>query len=384
MKFSSERLRHYVQQGRSWLKEKWQHLQEKVRFRRKTGDTQAALPKGGRAAAKSGVPARLEQLREREAAHAELLHLAEQSFSGKPLQGKTYERTCQAGTYAFSLRRDYLVYTPKDYRSGEPLPLLVVLHGCQQTHHNIRAVSGFDFIADRERFIVVYPFVTSYLPARNLNCWGWWIGSHASAGSGEVEDVGRIVRQVQEEFSIDPQRIHITGLSSGAGMTVAALVAHGRLFASGASVAGVAYAETLRAVNFGPFVPARYRPLAYSVKRMRAQVLLHGRGQPAPLLVVQSMGDETVPPQGGLKLRDSWLKYKKLKPSPTDTLQGKTRGIRWQYQSYARPGRTDSVVDYLEVEQLAHGWVGGLPGEFSDVRGPNISELIWLHCRKHH
>ncbi|MEZ5447936.1 MAG: PHB depolymerase family esterase [Thiolinea sp.] len=136
-------------------------------------------------------------------------------------------------------------YTPENYRAEEALPLLVVLHGCRQTQHDICAISGFDRIADRERFIVVYPFqLTGYLTPRNRNCWGWWMSIHIRAGGGEVQDVRRIIEQTRHEFSVDPQRIHITGLSSGAAMSVAALVAHGSLFASGASVAGIAYGES--------------------------------------------------------------------------------------------------------------------------------------------
>ena len=174
----------------------------------------------------------------------------------------------------FSRRRDYLVYTPSDYAEGEPLPVVVVLHGCRQNQFDIRAESGFDAIAERERFIVVYPFVTGYWSLRNKNCWAWWTSHHTRAESGEVEDVGRIVKQVQDEFSVDPQRIHITGLSSGAGMTVAALVTYGSLFASGASVAGVAYGESAKAVKTFSFLSVHYRSLSFIVNRMRDELTL--------------------------------------------------------------------------------------------------------------
>ncbi len=63
----------------------------------------------------------------------------------------------------------------------------MVLHGCQQYHEDIRAISNFDAIADRAGFIVVYPSVTSYRDIRLENCWGWWMAKEIRPGGGEVE-----------------------------------------------------------------------------------------------------------------------------------------------------------------------------------------------------
>ena len=313
---------------------------------------------------------------------AQLRTVAAREHSTAPLPGHTYERSSPAmGGSWFSRGRDYLVYTPSDYAESEPLPVVVVLHGCRQTQNDIRAISGFDAIAERERFIVVYPFVTGYWSLRNKNCWAWWMKQHRRAGSGEVEDIGRIVKQVQDEFSVDPHRIHITGLSSGAGMAVAALVVHGSLFASGASVAGVAYGETARAVRTYSFLSIHYRSLSFIVKRMRDQLTVSGRGRLASLLVIQSEGDQTVEMQAGLNLRDSWLAIKELDVANVSVLEDKTREINWQYHRYGQFGTAESV-DFLSVDQLPHGWIGGLTGDYSDPRGPNISEVIWLYFNR--
>jgi len=307
---------------------------------------------------------------------SQLKTVALKAHSGEAPRGQTYERSCAATSHSwYSRRRDYLVYVPSGYDENEALPVVVVLHGCRQTHEDIRAISGFDAIAESELFIVVYPFVTTYWGSRHRNCWAWWVSQHVNAGSGEVEDIGRIVQQVQDEFSVDPQRIHITGLSSGAGMTVAALVAHGALFASGASVAGVAYGETASAVKVNSLMPAKHRSLGYIVERMRTQLNIVGRGRLAPLLVIQSEADEMVEMQSAFNLRDSWLEVKETDLSMIQRVNGQTRQVRWQYEHYG-----DSV-GFLMTEQLPHCWIGGLPGEYSDARGPNISEAIWLYFK---
>ena len=294
--------------------------------------------------------------------------------------GNSHELSSPAGVYLLSQSRDYIVYTPSGYRLDEALPLVMVLHGCKQTNLDIRADSGFDEIADRERFIVVYPFVTRYIGMRNLNCWGWWQRFHVRAGSGEVEDLRRIIEQVQEEFTVDEDHIHITGLSSGAAMSVAALVAYGKLFASGASVAGVAYGESMRAVRINQFLSVKYHTLANTVKRMKTQ--LEGKGRLAPLLVIQSQNDHTVELQSALNLRDSWLDVKRARKERPDPLVETSRGIEWEYRQYER-GNQVTPLETLLVEKLKHGWIGGNEGGYSESRGPNISEIIWLFFKRH-
>jgi len=381
-----EKLGHYLRRAGAWLELKWQYVRARWQGDVPPADVPIEAP---------DVPSEIADLSDVLSGTAEVLlpviaesflsqlpAVAAKEHSTEALPGQLHERSCPStGNSWFSHRRNYLVYVPSDYDESEVLPVVVVLHGCRQTNQNIRAISGFDAIAERERFIVVYPFVTRYWSPRNRNCWAWWMSQHINAGSGEVEDIGRIVQQVQDEFSVDAQRIHITGLSSGAGMTVAALVAHGKLFASGASVAGVAYGESARSVRITPFLAVKYHPLAYIIERMRTQLSITGRGRLAPLLVIQSEADETVEMQSGLNLRDSWLAVKEVNDvADAQYVEGQTRQINWHYQHYTQPdGR---ATGFLLTEQLPHCWIGGLPGEYSDARGPNISEVIWLYFKE--
>ncbi len=369
------KLRTQAQRAQQWLSARWQALRSTPptdNTRYPATNTDLSLNRGSATA----LPPNTDFASQLQAAAA---RTAESSAQGTAQEGRITTHF-----YGLSHAREYLVYTPADYHPDEALPLVMVLHGCRQNQHDIRAISGFDAIADRERFIVVYPFVTTYFSLRNKNCWAWWMRSHIRAGSGEVEDLHRIIQQVQTEFSVDNHRIHICGLSSGAGMSVAALVAHGKLFASGASVAGVAYAETARAVRISPFLSIRYRALADTVARMQEQLGISGRL--APLLVIQSAADQTVEAPAALNLRDSWLAINHMNAPDSLSIGGDNRGIPWQYQRYLHAssnGSTNRVTDLLMVEQLAHGWIGGLAGEYADARGPNISEMIWLFFSGH-
>ena len=47
------------------------------------------------------------------------------------------------------------------------------------------AQTGFATLAERDGFIVVYPFITSYDGMRSPNCWGFWFPQHIHEGAGE-------------------------------------------------------------------------------------------------------------------------------------------------------------------------------------------------------
>ena len=293
-----------------------------------------------------------------------------------------HERTSKRYLHRANKKRIYNVYVPRRYKHGKPVPLIMVLHGCRQTQHDIREITGFNALADKHNFIVVYPFVTHYNDLRTRNCWGWWRPEHIKTGSGEVEDLRCIVQEVSQEFTINEKRIHITGLSSGAGMTVAALTAHPGLFASGAACAGLPYGERASAVNTA-FTPGDvFRPIDTIVKMMGK--VRNGDQTAVPLLVVHSHQDETVNIQAGHNLRDSWLVFHGFdrKRHARSVKYRYDKGTPWVHTKYGRWLRK-SVVETIFLEGPGHGWYGGNEGEFSFPQGPDISRLIWKFFKRH-
>ena len=53
------------------------------------------------------------------------------------------------------ITRDYLLYTPENLSANAPL--LVVLHGFTSSAKTIMEYTGFNTLADRYKFAVVYP-----------------------------------------------------------------------------------------------------------------------------------------------------------------------------------------------------------------------------------
>lgn len=186
--------------------------------------------------------------------------------------GTTDAFTFRAGQYPGSRDRQHKVYRP-DGLAG-PAPLVMALHGCQQTEADVLQDWGLTVVADRYRFILVTPFISSYDGMRNQNCWGFWFDHHRHEGRGEPEDLQRIAQAVESRFAVDPTRRYITGLSSGAAMAVVAAVTHNEYWAAAASIAGIPYGEDSASVSLSGQCPgfASFHPVSRVIADMRAEL----------------------------------------------------------------------------------------------------------------
>ncbi|MCW4011906.1 MAG: alpha/beta hydrolase-fold protein, partial [Candidatus Bathyarchaeota archaeon] len=103
--------------------------------------------------------------------------------------------------HVFSRKTKYLLYLPKGYSEEEKYPLLVFLHGAGERGDDLELVkihgppklieAGHDF-----PFIVVSPQVS-------LD--EWW----------SPDTVVWLTKEIMENYSVDTERIYLTGLSMG-------------------------------------------------------------------------------------------------------------------------------------------------------------------------
>jgi len=290
--------------------------------------------------------------------------------------GSNVRRIFRARAYPGSRRREYLVHVPPSYERQERVPLLMVLHGCNQDHVDMQTVTRFDELADRHGFIVVYPFITGYRGVRLRNCWGWWRSNDISRGRGEVEDLWNIINAVRRSHRIDADRIHVTGLSSGAAMAVAMAVVHSGKIASCAAVAGVAYGESIWALGKYP----RVKQIGATVEEMREAM---GPGHAlTPLFIAHSADDEVVGLRAANKLRDSWLECFDLDPGAANVTRGIHAQKPWLLTTYSDQDGAESL-SYLVLKGYEHGWYGGASGPFSVPDAPDVSSMIWSFFARH-
>ena len=114
------------------------------------------------------------------------------------------------------LQRSYIVHVPPAHAANSPV--VINLHGGGSNAAQQQRFSGMDSIADRERFIVVYPNGTGNERMRVWNA-GTCCGS---APLKKIDDVGficAVIDDLSRRVSIDRRRVYATGMSNGAMMT---------------------------------------------------------------------------------------------------------------------------------------------------------------------
>ncbi len=305
------------------------------------------------------------------------------------------EATFQRQAYAGSKDRDYLIYLPRNFQANGPLlPLVVVLHGCNQTHRDIMQATRFNALAEAENFIVVYPFITRYDGIRNPNCWGFWIDAEIHQGQGEVADIAGIIQAVQGQYPINPLRIHIVGLSSGGAMATAVMVAYSEIIASGAPAAGLAYKETACAVTgtcftFNWFNPAtwldwygpRFQSIQTTADAMDMEMGTDRRM--VPTLLLHSADDPKVKIEAAHNNAKAWASMFAIDMDrPVAQSNGETAGRTWTHKGYG-PAIDAIAIETLFVDGAPHGWVGGGQGPYADPKGPDWSRIAWDFFKRH-
>jgi len=117
--------------------------------------------------------------------------------------------------------------------------LVVVLHGCTQTAASYDLGAGWSTLADRYGFALLLPEQT---PANNpKTCFNWFLPGDTTRDRGEALSIRQMIERMILDHGIDRNRIFITGLSAGGGMTSAMLAVYPEVFAAGAIIAGLPY-----------------------------------------------------------------------------------------------------------------------------------------------
>ena len=118
-----------------------------------------------------------------------------------------------------SRTRRYFLHAPPGYDGKKPLPLVLVLHGGGQSPESAERMSGMSAKADKEGFLAAYPSGTgrsSRMPTWNSgNCCGYAIQNNVD----DVAFLRALIDKLEHDYSVDPRRIFVTGISNGGMMS---------------------------------------------------------------------------------------------------------------------------------------------------------------------
>ncbi len=205
-------------------------------------------------------------------------------------------------------------YIPEDLPAGAPL--VVVLHGSDQTAAEYDVGAGWSDIADQYSVALLFP---EQQRVNNLTLgFNWFEPDDSHRGAGEPLSILHMVEQVVGDHGIDRQRIFITGLSAGGAMTSVMLATYPEIFAGGAIIAGLPYgsADTL------PDALLRMKGLGSPTAKQLETRLRDASAHKGPwptLSVWHGSGDHTVDASNANAILGQWRAIHELEQTPSST-----------------------------------------------------------------
>lgn len=267
--------------------------------------------------------------------------------------------------------RDYKLYVPSVYH-GQPLPLVVMLHGCTQSSDDFATGTGMNAVAEERGFFVAYPAQPK--SANGSKCWNWFDTSHQQRGRGEPALIAGITHEIMRNYAIDPRRVYVAGLSAGGAAAAVMAATYPDIYAAAGVHSGLACGA---ARDLSSAFSAMQQGTAGAANRSHRSTGFHGHDRLVPTIVFHGDKDATVHPRNGHHV------IEQSRPSGPGALRPVTeRGHVPGGRTYSRTCHFDArgraVLEMWEVHGAGHAWSGGRKaGSYTDPLGPDASrEMI--------
>lgn len=181
--------------------------------------------------------------------------------------------------------RNMIVHVPDN--TPQNAPLVITLHGFNQSADYQRNTTAWDQVADTAKFVVVYPDAIN----------SWW----DVYGQSDLTFIEKIIDHMNEKYDIDRNRVYVSGFSLGAMMTYHVAEHLSDKVAAFAPVSGV---------RFDNRAPAAKRPIPIIHTHGTADDVFKWEGDPGH----QAGGYPYIP-----DYVKKWVDFDGLNPEPTVT-----------------------------------------------------------------
>ncbi|MGB8417565.1 alpha/beta hydrolase family esterase [Paraburkholderia sp.] len=258
-------------------------------------------------------------------------------------------------------QRQYKLYVPAVY-NNEPLPLIVMLHGCTQNADDFAAGTRMNEMAERHGFIVVYPNQSQ--AANHSACWNWFKPVDQQRDQGEPSLIAGITREVIARYRVDPARVYVAGLSAGGAMADIMLKTSPDLYAAACVHSGLAYGS------------AKDLPSALAAMKGGKAHRNRSRVEPQrPLIVFHGDADTTVHPSNAAALVAGF-------DAGVTTINAPSHAVGTASGQHACTVQRLVAANGVEAEcwsihGAGHAWAGGSQrGSYTDPSGPDATAAM--------
>jgi poly(hydroxyalkanoate) depolymerase family esterase len=263
-------------------------------------------------------------------------------------------------TLAFSNaagHRQYRLYVPAGSTS-EPLPLIVMLHGCTQDADDFARGTQMNALADRHRCLVAYPVQPRQ--ANPSKCWNWFKPGDQLRERGEPSLIAGITREIMEAHNVDPARVYVAGLSAGGAMAAIMIAAYPDLYAAAGVHSGLP-------AHCAHDLPSALAAMKGGKETHRAK--RDGDGPQRPMIVFHGDADATV------HIANATGIVRAFDARPDVRSEERRIDAGRRACTVSRLISRDGVdAELWTIHGASHAWSGGnARGSYTDPTGPDAS-----------
>ena len=284
--------------------------------------------------------------------------------------------TFKSGTFANQAgSRDYKLYIPSGYH-GQPLPLIVMLHGCTQNPDDFAAGTGMNMLAEEQPCLVLYPAQSA--TANHSGCWNWFKPADQQREGGEPAIIAGMTRQIIQEYHVDKRRVYVAGLSAGGAMATTMTMTYPEIYAAVGVHSGLPHAvaqdlpsalTAMRGGN-GPLAGLNKQADARSTASTAAKI---------PAIIFHGDQDSTVHPSNADRVVAQHLPAANSGRATKHSIAAEKRsGKVANGHSYTctthHAASGQPILEQWSIHGAAHAWAGGTSrGSYTDPKGPDAS-----------
>lgn len=293
-------------------------------------------------------------------------------FSSYPLEGPP------PGPPTAAARTAYWLYLPSTLPSGaapDKLPLVVMLHGCEQSATEFARGTRMNWLAEKNGFAVLYPQQSR--KSHPHRCWHWY-APEARHGGGETRMIAGVIEKALAKYPLDASRVYVAGMSAGAALAASVALNYPQLVAAVGLHSGPVFAAADSALQ--AYGVMQRGTASTPDQTIRALLQKTGTFPPLPAILIHGMQDSVVRPVNLTQLVQQFRALRQLSAPAADLPPPETREIGSGDSAYRMQDYADGDRAYLrvcEVAQLEHAWSGGDSALRFNGPGPDASKLMW-------